>query len=114
VVGGLVEQEDVGLFQQQPAQRHTAQLAAGEHGNGGIAGRAAEGVHGELEARVEVPGVEGIEALLHVALAGEQLVHLVGVERVGESIGDRFELGEQVDDLLHALLDHVVGASPRP
>jgi hypothetical protein len=31
VVGGLVEQQDVGLLQQQPAERHAAPLAAGEH-----------------------------------------------------------------------------------
>ena len=41
VVGRLVEQQQVGLGQQQPAQRHAAPLAAGELGDVGVGRRAA-------------------------------------------------------------------------
>ena len=107
VVRGLVEEEDVGLGQQQAAERHAAQLAAGEHLDGRVAGRAAQRVHRQLEAGVEVPGVGGVELLLHLALAGEEPVHLVGLHRLGELVGDRLELREQVHGALDRFPDDV-------
>ena len=41
VVGGLVEQQQVGLLQQQLAQCHAAALTTGEVGDGHVSGRAA-------------------------------------------------------------------------
>ena len=49
VVGGLVEQQQVGLLQQQPAEGDAAPLAAGEGGDVGVARRQAQRVHGDLE-----------------------------------------------------------------
>ena len=46
MVGRLVEQQQVGLVEQQLAQRHAALLAAGELGDLGVVGRAAQRVHG--------------------------------------------------------------------
>jgi hypothetical protein len=43
VVRGLVEQEQVGLREQQAAERDPALLTAGEDGDVGVAGRAAQG-----------------------------------------------------------------------
>ncbi len=101
VVGGLVEQQDVGLLEQQAAEGHTAALAAGEGADVLVVGRALQGVHGALELAVDVPGVGGVEFVLELGLACEQGVE-VGVG-VGESLVDLVELGEQVHDGLHAL-----------
>ncbi len=57
VVGGLVEQQQVGLLQQEPAQRDPAPLAAGEHRDVGVAGRAPQRIHRLLELAVELPAV---------------------------------------------------------
>ena len=67
VVGRLVEQQQVGLAQQQPAQRHAAALAAGQRGHVGVGRRAAQRVHRDLERRVEVPAVDGVDPLLDAA-----------------------------------------------
>ena len=45
VVGRLVEQQQVGRAQQQPAQRDAAALAAGELGHVGVGGRQPQRVH---------------------------------------------------------------------
>ncbi len=50
VVGGLVEQQHVGLLEQKTAESHTATFATGEGGHGLVVGRALEGVHGALKA----------------------------------------------------------------
>ncbi len=57
MVGRLVEQQQVGLVEQQPAQRDAAALAAGQLGDVGVVGRAAQRVHGEVDLAVEVPEV---------------------------------------------------------
>jgi len=41
VVGGFVEQEQVGLLEQEPAEGDAATLAPGELGDVGVRGRAA-------------------------------------------------------------------------
>ena len=76
MVGGFVQQQHVGLLQQQAAQGHAALLAAREVADDGFLGRGAQGVHGALQLGVEVPGVELVEALLHGALALQQLVEV--------------------------------------
>ena len=86
VVGGLVEQQQVGLLQQQLAQRDAAALTTGEDGDVGVRRRAAQGVHGLLELGVEVPRVGGVDGLLQLAHLGHQRVE-VGV-RVGHLGGD--------------------------
>ncbi len=74
MVGRLVEQQHVGLRQQQPAERDAAALTAGQLGDVGVARRAAQRVHGDLDGAVEVPGVGGVDLLLQLALLGEQRV----------------------------------------
>ena len=104
VVGGLVKQQQVGLAQQQPAQRHAAALAAGELADVGVAGRAAQGVHRGVEHGVQVPRVRGVDLLLELAELVRGLVRVV-----------RGQLVEAVDQVLHgphAVLDvaaHVLG-----
>ena len=64
VVGRLVEQQQVGRLEQQPAQRDAAPLAARQLRDVGIRRRTAQRVHRQLELRVDVPGVDRVDAIL--------------------------------------------------
>ena len=104
VVGGLVQQQQVGSAQQEAAQGHAAALAARERGHVGVGGREAERVHGRLHHGVEVPGVGGLDAVLK---APELVRGLLRVVR-----GQLVEAVEQVAHLAHSVLHvaaHVLG-----
>ena len=98
VVGGLVEQQEIGLAQQQPAQRDAAALTAGERGDVGVGGGAAERVHRVLERRVEIPPVDRIDLLLD---ARELVCGLVGVvhRQLVEAVEQGPDLGDPVLDV---------------
>ena len=97
VVGRLVEQQDVGLLQQEPAQGHAPLLAAGENADQRIARRAAQGVHRHFQTRVDIPGVQMIDLLLQLALPLQELVHLVVRHRLGELVADLVVLLHEID-----------------
>ena len=67
VVGGLVEEQQVGLLEQQLAQRDAAALTTGEVVDQDVRRRAAQRVHGLVEAAVDVPRVGVVELGLQVA-----------------------------------------------
>ncbi len=101
VVRGLVQQQQVRLLQQQPAQGDPAPLATGQHSDVRIGSRAAQGIHGLLELGIEVPGVLVVDLLLQRPHLGHQCVEVrigIGHERgdlvvpVDESLrgGDAF------------------------
>ena len=77
MVRRLVEQEQVGRLEQQPAQRDAAPLAARERADVGVGRRQAQRVHRELEPRVEVPAVGRLDLVLDLALLVEHLVHFL-------------------------------------
>jgi hypothetical protein len=85
-VGGLVEQQQVGLGQQQLAQRHAAALAARQVGDGLVGRRAAQCVHRLLELGVDVPRVGGVQLLLQMAHLLHQLVGVVGGHQLGDLV----------------------------
>ena len=96
VVGRLVEQQQVGAAEQQPAQRDAAALATGQRGDVGVVGRAAQGVHGDLDVALEAPGVGGGDLVLELGLQRADLVV------VGVGLGPhRHDLVVAVDDRLH-------------
>lgn len=102
VVRRLVQQQQVGLLQQQLAQRDTAAFTTGEVGDLLIAGRAAQRVHGLLQFGVQVPRVGVVELLLELAHLGHQFIGVVG----GHLLGDLLEpsqlglgLGDRVLDV---------------
>ena len=99
VVRGLVEQQQVGPLEQHLAQRDAAPLAARELGDVGVGRRQAQRVHGDLERAVEIPGVRGLDGVLELALLGEQLVHLVGLDVLAEA---HVDLVEALEDRLRA------------
>ena len=105
MVGGLVEQQHVGLGKQQPAQRDAAALAARELADVGVPGRQAQRVCGDLQRAVELPAARGIDGVLELALFGEKVVHLLVVHRLGELHADFVEAVEQALDVTDAVLD---------
>ncbi len=105
VVGGFVEQQHVGLRQQQLAQRDAPLLAAGQVRNRGIPRRQPQRVGGDVERAVEIPAVRRVDLRLQIALAFEQRVHLVVGHRLRELVGDRVVFGQQRLELRHAVLD---------
>ena len=112
VVGGLVEQEHVGLLQEQPAERHPAPLAAGDLRDVGLARREPERVHRHVDLVVQLPEPERVDALLKIALLLQQPGHLVVVHRLGELGADLVELVEHrllLAHPLHHVAAHVLG-----
>ena len=104
MVGGLVEQQQVGRAQQQPAERDPAPLAAREPGDVGIARRQAQRVHRRVEHRVEVPGVGRVDLVLQPSELVRGLVRVVG--------GDLVVAVDELAQLANAVLDvaaHVLG-----
>ena len=89
VVGGLVEEKEVGLLQQELRERHAAALTTGELGDRLVARGRAQGIHRLLELGVEVPAVGGVDLLLQHAHLGQERVE-VGVG-VGHERGDLVE-----------------------
>ena len=103
VVGRLVEQQQVGLLEQQLAQRHPATLATGQGVDDRVGRRAAQGVHRLVEPAVEVPGRGVVEVGLEVTHLAQQAV-VVGVG-IGQLLGDLVEAVELPLDLVDRLLD---------
>ena len=112
VVRRLVEQQQVGLLQQQAAQRHAAPLSAREVRHRALGWRAAQRVEGDVDAAVEVPAVLGVDPLLQLRLLGEERVHLLVVHRLGELLADRVEAVDRGfeggEGLHHVLADRLV------
>ena len=104
MVGRLVEQEDIGLGQQQLAERDAALLAAGQRGNLGVARRAAQRIHRLLDLGVEVPQALGVDRVL-------KLRHLVGglVGIVHGELVIAVELRLLLGHALHDIAGHVLG-----
>ncbi|MDQ0756146.1 hypothetical protein QFZ61_002133 [Arthrobacter sp. B3I4] len=103
VVGGLVQQQKIGLLQQQLAEGDPAALTTGEQRNVRVGRRAAQSVHGLLQLGVEVPGVGGVDGLLQLAHLLEEDV-IVSV-RAGHFLGDLVEALDLAVDLANAFLD---------
>ena len=96
VVGRLVEQQQVGSAEQQPAQRDAAALATRQRGDVGVVGRAAQRVHRDLDVALEAPRVGGGDLVLELGLQRADLVV------VGVGVGPhRHHLVVPIDDRLH-------------
>ncbi|CQD24447.1 hypothetical protein BN970_06452 [Mycolicibacterium conceptionense] len=104
VVGGLVEQQQIRLAQQQLAQRDAAALTTGEVGDRLVGRRAAQRVHGLLELGVDVPGVGGVQLLLQLAHLFHELVGVVGGHQLGDLVV-AVELGLDRHAVLDVLAD---------
>ena len=103
VVGRLVEEEQVRVAEQEPGERDPALLAAGQGRDVGVVGRAAQGVHRDVDVALQVPGVGRGDLVLERGLLGADRL-VVGV-RVGPGGHDRVVLVDQGLDLGHAVHD---------
>ena len=106
VVGRLVEQQYVGLAQQQAAEGDAAPFATGQDTDGGIRRGALEGIHCPFEFGFDVPSVAMLDRLGQFALAFDQAVHLVVVHRLHEFHGNLIIFAPEVHDFLDTLLDN--------
>jgi hypothetical protein len=82
MVGRLIEQQQFGLIEQQPAQRDAAALAAGKLGHVGVVGRAAQRVHRQIDLGIELPQVLGVDLVLELGHLLRGLVGVVGGDLV--------------------------------
>lgn len=106
VVGGLIQKQQVGLLQQQLGQGDTALLATREVGNGCVAGRGAQGIHGLFELGVEIPGVGGIDVFLERSHLGEEGIEVgVGLRHLEPDRGVPVDLGLDLGDTLLNVLE---------
>ena len=111
VVGRLVEQQDVGLLQQQAAEGHPAAFTPREVFHKLVFGRTAQSIHRLLQLVVDIPGIRGVDMVLQFGLASHEGIHLVGILEhfgVAKRLVHLFILGQQVEDRLHALLHHLL------
>jgi hypothetical protein len=102
VVGRLVQQQHVGLGQQQPAERDPAFLAARKHADHRVPGRQSQRVGGDFHLQVAV-GARSREDCLVLRLLGRQPVEIgvgLGVRRV-----DLLQPGLRLEHFGQALLD---------
>ncbi len=107
VVRRLVEQQHVGLLQQEAAERHTASLAARQHVHRLLGIGTAQGVHRALQHAIDLPAVDLIDPLVEFALTLDQARHLVVRHRLAELLVDLVVLLQQGHRLGAALLDHL-------
>ena len=106
MIGGLIEQQQVGLLEQDPAERDPAAFPARQRGDIRVAGREPQRFHGDIDLAIEIPKVHRFDPFLQGTLLLEQPVHLLVRHRLGESGGDRLEFAEQ-RALLPYRLEHV-------
>ena len=99
MVGRLVEQQQLRLVEQQPAQRHAAALAAGELADIGVVGRAAQRVHRQIDLGVELPEILGVDLVLELGHLLGGLVGVVGGDLV-VAVEQRLLGGHALHDVL--------------
>ena len=102
VVGRFVQQQHVGRLKQQLAQRDPAAFAARQGADIGVVGRAAQGLHRDIDLAVQVPQVLGVDLVL-------QGGHLLGglVRVVHRQLVIAVQLGLLGRDPQHDVAAHV-------
>ena len=102
VVRGLVEQEEVGLREQDAGQGDAAPFATGQVGDGGVAGWAAERVHRDVDHAIGVVAAVGRHLGLEFGLLGADLLVVgVGVGVAGEHRVVLLLESDRVADAVH-------------
>src|SRR5256712_3579919 len=112
MVRGLVEEQEVRLGEEQPAERDPATLAAGERSDILIAWRAAERVHRDVDGRVEIPKTLRLDLVLGLLKLIAHPLHLRSRELLAQACRQRRVTVEDGALCRNALLDvpaHVLG-----
>jgi hypothetical protein len=87
MVGGLVQEQQIGLGEQQATQSDPAPLTSRQRGDVGVSRREAQRVHGDLERPVQLPRPGGVDLRLEVGLLRQQRVDIgVGVAEGGADL----------------------------
>src|SRR5206468_12728946 len=81
-----------GVLQKQTAQRHASTFTARKDFHWSVRRWATQSIHRHLQTRIQIPGVELIELLLHLALSLQQLVHLIRSEEHTSELQSRSDL----------------------
>jgi hypothetical protein len=117
VVGGLVEQQHVGLLEQEPAERHSALLAAGQRRDVGVAGRERSASIAMSILRSSSQAPEASIFACRSPWYSSSFVHRIVLHRLGELHAHGFELGEQCanrcDRFVHVAADVLRGIEHR-
>ena len=90
----FVKKEHVGTLQQKLAQRDAAAFSAGEIGHLPVAGGQIHRIHGDLHLPIQIPGILGLDLILHTCLLLEQFFHLIRPDRLPQPSIDRLEAGQ--------------------
>ena len=97
VVRGLVEQQQVGSFEQQLAQGHATALAAGKYVDRHVGIGQLQGVHGLAELGIDIPAVGGINLVLELSHLGHEGVHVaIRVAHLLADLVEAIDLGDHV------------------
>ena len=112
MVGRLVEQQQIGTSEEQPAERHSPALSTRQPGDVGVSGGETQRVHGDLERAIEVPRPGGVDAVLQLGLLGEELVEVGvgGAHRLADllvTVEQRPDLGHPFGDVAEYVLGGV-------
>ena len=105
MVGRLVEQQQVGRPQEKPAQRDATPLATRQRGNVRVGRRKPQRVHRQFHARVEIPALCRLDAILDLPLLFEDLLHLLRRQILAEPGVDLVVLVQQRPCLRNPFLD---------
>ena len=117
VVGWLVEQQDVGLLNQQAGQRDAALFTTRKVGHVPVARRAAQSLHGDFQLVVERPAVDSVDLGLQVAHFLHQGVEIDVLWRVGHDVAYLVETVDQIGGgagaILHVFQHRLAGVQLR-
>ena len=89
MIGRLVQQQDVGLLNQQAAERHTSFLSARQCLHFGVRRSASQGVHRDLELILQLPPVHRFDLFLQLSLLLNERVHYVSRNLPAQLFADR-------------------------
>jgi hypothetical protein len=112
MIGGLVQEEQVRPLEENLAERHPPTLAARDLRDVRVAGREAQRVHRDLELVVELPGVGGLDRVLHPLVLGHQLLALYRREVLGHlfvQLVEALQERSRLRDRLFDVAEHVLG-----
>ena len=116
MVRRLVEEEQVGVLEEEARERDATLLAAGDGADVRIVRWAAERLHGDVDVALHVPRVGGVDPVLERRLLGtDRVVVGVGIRPLGHHgvvlVEQRLDLGDAVHDVA---LDVLRGVELRP
>ena len=104
MVCGFIQQQYIGLRQQQTGQGYPAAFPARKQSDRHVGRRAIERAHRQFEVAVQVPAIYPLQCFLQAGLFRNQLVK-IGV-RVRKGFIDLIILRQQIDNGLYALADN--------